>query len=153
MARKLLVALAAAALFAFAAVGVASAQPPTTTTTHSPFSETFVDEVCNGEFAEITLEGKIVFHETVFDDGRYHLTGTIVADFTWTQSGVTYTGHVTQWFGENSNKKNFNGTFTVNGQGKGSDGSKVSVKGVAHFTVNANGEVTAAFERFSIECR
>jgi len=65
---------------------------------------------------------------------------------------VTYRGRFTIWFGENSNTKSFNGTFTFSASGKGSDGSKLRLKGVAHFTVNAGGKATSSFERFSANC-
>ena len=130
-------------------------QRPETVTLHNTFEdETFVDVVCDGDLAEIALtESKSVFHITEFADGRYHVTGTFRQTFTWVQDGVTYTGHVTGWFGENLNSKSFNGTFTLAGQGKGSDGSKVAVKGLAHFTVTPGGETTAEFDEFSITCR
>lgn len=130
-------------------------QRPETVTVHETLpDETFVEVVCNGEMAAITVsDSKFVFHMTAFEDGRYHVTGTFLNTFTWTQSGVTYTGHVTGWFGENLNSKTFNATFTLSGQGKGSDGSKVAVKGLAHITVTPSGETTAEFEKFSITCR
>jgi hypothetical protein len=87
------------------------------------------------------------------DDGRHHIAGSIRADVSWTQSGVTYVGHTTSSFAQNSNKENFNGIIMINGQGNGSDGSRFSLSGVIHTTVNANGEVTVDFDRYSIQCR
>jgi hypothetical protein len=146
-------------ILAAGGAGAASAAPgqrPETFTSHEAFpGETFEDVVCEGEMAEITLsDADAVFHITEFADGRYHVTGTFRQSFTWTtQDGVTYTGHVTGWFGENQNSKANNGTFTLAGQGKGSDGSKVSVKGLAHVTVNAGGDTVTEFDRFEITCR
>jgi len=130
----------------------ALAQPPTTETIHEEFDTTEFDTVCSGAVVPIHVTGKSVFHITEFDDGRYHLTGTQVGRFTTTDAGVTYTGRFTIWFGENSNTKSFNGTFTFSATGKGSDGSKLRLQGVAHFTVNANGDVTSEFERFTTDC-
>ena len=97
----------------------ALAQPPTTETIHEEFDTTEFDTVCSGAVVPIHVTGKSVFHITEFDDGRYHLTGTQVGRFTTTDAGVTYTGRFTIWFGENSNTKSFNGTFTFSATGKG----------------------------------
>lgn len=137
--------------------GVAAAnqgQRPVTTTEHLEFpTEVQRDEVCGRQTADITLsDNKLVIHTTEFADGRVHVTGTFRSSFSWVQDGVTYSGKVTGWFGENVNRNNVAATFTLSGQGKGSDGSKVSVKGLAHYSESANGAVTA-FERFSVTCR
>ena len=131
---------------------MAVAAPPTTETIHEESAFTEMDTVCSGAIVPIHITGKSVFHITEFEDGRYHLTGTQVGRFTTTDAGVTYTGRFTVWFGENSNTKTFNGTFTFSATGKGSDGSKIRISGVAHFTVNANGDVTSEFERFTVTC-
>jgi hypothetical protein len=131
----------------------ALAQPPVTETIHETFDDTEFDTVCSGAVVPIHVTGRAVFHITEFDDGRFHLTGTAVGRFTTTDAGVTYTGRFTTWFGENSNSKSFNGTFTFSATGKGSDGSRLRVKAVAHFTVNARGDVTTEFERFTTVCR
>jgi hypothetical protein len=128
------------------------AQPPTTETIHETFDTTEFDTLCSGAVVPIHIMGKSVFHITEFADGRYHLTGTQVGRFTATDAGVTYTGRFTIWFGENSNSKSFNGTFTFSATGKGDDGSKLRLKGVAHFTVNARGDVTSEFDRFTANC-
>jgi hypothetical protein len=119
---------------------------------HEEFDTTEFDTLCSGAVVPIHITGKSVFHITEFDDGRYHLTGTQIGRFTATDAGVTYTGRFTIWFGENSNSNSFNGTFTFSATGKGSDGSSLRLQGVAHFTVNANGDVTSEFERFTADC-
>ena len=131
----------------------ALAQPPTTETIHDRFDTTEFDTACSGAVVPIHVTGRSVFHITEFDDGRFHLTGTVVGRFTTTDAGVTYTGRFTNWLGENSNSKSFNGTFTFSATGKGSDGSRLRLKAVAHFTVNARGDVTTEFERFRTVCR
>jgi hypothetical protein len=130
----------------------ALAQPPSTETIHETFDTTEFDTLCSGAVVPIHIRGRSVFHITEFDDGRFHVTGTQVGRFTATDAGVTYTGRFTIWFGENSNSKSFNGTFTFSATGKGSDGSRLRLKGVAHFTVNARGDVTTEFERFRTVC-
>jgi hypothetical protein len=130
----------------------ALAQPPVTETIHETFDTTVFDTACTGAVVPIHITGRSVFHITEFADGRYHLTGTEVGRFTTTDAGITYTGRFTTWFGENSNTKSFNGTFTFSARGKGSDGSRIRLKGVAHVTVNARGDVTSEFERFRTVC-
>jgi hypothetical protein len=147
-----LLTLIAVALWGLLLPAGAVAQPPTTDTIHERFDTTEFDTVCSGAVVPIHITGKSVFHITEFDNGRYHLTGTQVGRFTTTDAGVTYRGRFTIWFGENSNTKSFNGTFTFSATGKGSDGSKLRLKGVAHFTVNARGKATSSFERFSANC-
>ena len=131
----------------------AVAQPPVTETFHEDFDATEFDVVCSGAVVPIHTTGRSIFHITDFGDGRYHLTGTSAGRFTATDAGVTYTGRFTTWFGENSNSKSFNGTFTFSATGKGNDGSKVRLRGLAHFTVNAQGEITSEFENFTTVCR
>ena len=144
--------LAAALLFAFVAVSTAGAQPPTTTTDEFSGSETFSGEGCRGAIVDVTNDWTAVVHFTLFDDGRLHIAGTQAIDVSWTQSGVTYTGHATSSFDQNSNNRAFNGIIMINGQGSGSDGVKFSFGGVIHTTINANGAVTVDFDRYSIEC-
>jgi hypothetical protein len=130
----------------------ALAQPPVTETIHESFDTTEFDTLCTGAVVPIHIRGRSVFHITEFADGRFHVTGTQVGRFTATDAGITYTGRFTIWFGENSNTKSFNGTFTFSATGKGSDGSRLRLKGVAHFTVNARGDVTTEFDRFRTVC-
>lgn len=134
--------------------GADNGQRPQNFTEHGTFpDETFNDKVCDGDSAAITVsDGRFVFHITEFEDGRFHVTGTFRGDFSFTHDGVDYAGHYTGWFGENVNSRNFNGTFTLNGEGKGDDGSKVQVKGLAHFNVSASG-VENSFEDFTVTCR
>jgi hypothetical protein len=126
---------------------------PTTETIHDRFVTTVFDTACSGAVVPVHVTGRSIFHITEFDDGRYHLTVTEVGRFTTTDAGVTYTGRFKNTFGENSNSKSFNGTFTFSATGKGSDGSRLRLKAVAHFTVNARGDVTTEFERFRTVCR
>ena len=134
------------------APAAALAQPPTTETIHEQFDTVEHDTLCSGAVVPIQITGKSIFHITDFGDGRYHLTGTQTGRFITTDAGVTYSGRFTIWFGENSNSKSFNGTFTFSATGKGDDGSKLRIQGVAHFAVNANGDVTSEFERFTVDC-
>jgi hypothetical protein len=130
----------------------AVAAPPTTETIHYAEQRTEMDVVCSGSVVPIEVDVKGVFHSTEFDDGRFHFTFTETGTFSVVDAGVTYTGRFTVWGGENSNTKTFNGTFTFSARGKGDDGSRVLLQGVAHFSVNANGDVTSEFDTFRVIC-
>jgi hypothetical protein len=132
---------------------IAVAAPPTTETIHYAEQRTEMDVVCSGAVVPIEIDAKGVVHSTEFDDGRFHFTFTETGTFSAVDAGVTYTGRFTVWAGENSNTKNFNGTFTFSARGRGDDGSRLLLKGVAHFSVNANGDVTSEFDIFRVVCR
>jgi hypothetical protein len=134
------------------APSMAVAAPPTTETITYAEQRTDMDVVCSGAIVPIELDLRGVIHITEFDDGRFHFTITETGTFTTVDAGVTYTGRFTFWAGENSNTKSFNGTFTFSARGKGDDGSRLLLQGVGHFSVNANGEVTREFERFTVTC-
>ena len=58
----------------------------------------------------------------------------------------TFTGHFTQWFGENSNQQNFATTFTFTIIGTGSDGSSLKFHETAHFSATPQG-ATLEFDK------
>ncbi len=153
-----------AVLFLGVMAGSAQASKPITMTFHEKnATETFHDVIpCMGEGTITTTENG-VFHVTaagIDDQGTpdpeddqfippYHVTGT----FTGTVVAVpddpslpTFTGHFTQWFGENSNTKNFAATFTFTVIGRGSDGSTLKFHETAHFSVSAQG-ATLEFDK------
>jgi hypothetical protein len=136
--------LAACALLV--AAPPALAETEVFTVTEKDVTETFKDTLpCVGR-ATITINYNSVFHATELEDGTYHLTGTLTGTFTAKTKSVTYSGHFTQWFGENSNKKSFNGTFTFHVAGSGTDGSKINFQETAHFSVSASG-ATVEFDK------
>jgi hypothetical protein len=153
MRRKTLFSLGVLVVFVGLLPSMAVAAPPTTETIHYAEQRTEMDVLCSGAIVPIEVDVKGVVHTTGFDDGRFHFTFTETGTFSVVDAGVTYTGRFTVWAGENSNTKTFNGTFTFSARGKGDDGSRVLLQGVAHFSVNANGEVTSEFDRFDITCR
>jgi hypothetical protein len=90
------------------------------TVTEKGVTESFTDVLpCVSDSADITITYNSVFHVTELDNGTYHVTGTLAGTFTAVADGVTYTGHFAQWFGENQNTRNSEGstTFIVNGRG------------------------------------
>jgi len=150
--RRILV-LAGLVLAALAVSATSQAAPPVTfTEVVKNETETFTDVVpCREDLGpyDITITYNGVFHATAagFDAQDepippYHLTGTTTGRFVAVPSdgtGPTFSGRFTQWFGENSNRKNANGTFTFSVRGTGSDGSTVRFNVVAHFSLSATG--------------
>jgi hypothetical protein len=157
--------VAVAAVFLGVMAGSAQAAKPVTMTFHEKkATSTFHDVIpCLGGEGTITTTENGVFHVTaagIDDQGTpdpgddvfippYHVTGT----FTGTVEAVpddpslpTFTGHFTQWFGENSNAKNFAATFTFTVILTGSDGSTIKFHETAHFSVSAQG-ATLEFDK------
>ena len=156
-----------AVLFLGVTAGSARASKPVTVTFHEKnATESFHDVIpCleGGAGATITTTENGVFHVTaagIDDQGTpdpeddvfippYHVTGTFTGTFVAVPddpSLPTFTGHFTQWFGENSNTKNFAATFTFTVIGRGSDGSVLKFHETAHFSVSAQG-ATLEFDK------
>jgi hypothetical protein len=131
----------------------AYAQPPETNTIHEKdLVETFVDILpsCEGgPLYTITTTSNLVFHETIFDDGRVHITftqtGTAVGE-PLDPSLPTFTAKFTVWGGFNDNGKTANGTFTFNVRGTLSDGSRFRTHLNDHFNVRPDGSVNEFFK-------
>jgi hypothetical protein len=157
--RRLIVLVSATLVGLAMLTGVAQAKPVTLTFHEKNVVDTFTDVfpcIGNGqELATITTVENGVFHITAaaLDANGdpippYHITGTFTGTFTadpQDPSLPTFTGHFTNWFGENSNQKTFNSTFTFTIIGRGG-GSTVKFHETAHVTF-ANGEVTVEFDR------
>jgi hypothetical protein len=87
--------------------------------------------------------GRAVFHVTELDNGSYHVTGTLAGTFTAVADGVTYMGHFAQWFGENENARNSEGSMTFIVNGRGADGTRISFSEVFHYQITATGVETS----------
>jgi hypothetical protein len=146
------------ALVVPAGLAQASSPPVTITETFSQ-TETFTDVVpCQENLGayDITLTERGVFHVTaaaIDEEGNfvapYHVTGTTTGTFVAVPSdgtGPTFTGHFTNWFGENENPNNSTGTVTFSVHGRGSDGSRISFHEVFHYRINALG-VEVSFDK------
>jgi hypothetical protein len=97
--------------------------------------------------------GNSVEHVTFFPAGdEVWATFTETGKVTFTSEGVTYTGHATAWFNFNMNEKNANTTFTLTIRLYAPDGSSIVGHEVAHFALNANGEITVNFDKMSFTC-
>jgi hypothetical protein len=108
---------------------------------------------CAGEPGTVTITYNGVVHSTLITSGAAagtgHGTATTTGDFVFTPfdpAGVSYTGHVTMWDGQNFNLQNAAATFTFNVHGTGSDGSSLRFHEVAHLSVSASG-ITVSFDK------
>ncbi len=109
---------------------------------------------CTLNPVSISLTSNGVMHLTYFANGdEYWFTLTDTSSFTFTEAGVTYTGHGTFWVNGNWNERNQNSTLTFDVHGRGSDGSHISISEKAHLTLNAVGVVTVSFDIVSRSCR
>jgi hypothetical protein len=100
-------------------------------------------------------QDNLVEHITYFPGGdEVWSTFTDAAKVTVTDqvTGVVYTGHATFWGNFNLNERNSNSTFTATIAVKGSDGSTIHFHETAHFTLNANGDVTVSFDNVTVTC-
>jgi hypothetical protein len=142
MRRSLTLFFAAAALLLSAPAALAAAQ--SFTVTEKGVTESFTDVLpCVSDSADITITYNAVFHITELDNGTYHVTGTLTGTFTAIADGVTYTGRFTQWFGENENTRNSEGSTTFSVRGRSADGSRITFSEVFHYTITATGVETA----------
>src|SRR2546429_9453931 len=67
-----------------------------------------------------------VFHITINKAGDLWDTGTIEGTFVFVaNSGLTYTGHFTQWFGDSVNKQNEVHPFTASFVGSAPNGPRI----------------------------
>jgi hypothetical protein len=109
---------------------------------------------CTGVQVSGTQSINAVEHETYFvgeDELWATFTEEANVDLTDT-NGVTYSGHLTVWGNFNVNEKNSNSTFTQSFRIKGSDGSLITGREVAHFTYNGNGDLTVQFDKVTFTC-
>jgi hypothetical protein len=108
---------------------------------------------CTGNPAVVTATSNVVTHETFFPaTGEDHVTFTNEFSFTVAEATLTATGHFITHAEFNMNKQNSNSTFTASEHATESDGITVTYHEVAHFTLNADGTLTASFDRPSLTC-
>jgi len=158
IARPFALAAAVIALSAGGALAAKGGAGTETTTEHAhgvPLFSFPVFNQCTGQAG--TLEAVAtneVFHLTTHADGELWATGTAegIATFTPEEPGVSFSGHFTSWFGEAVNQRNHvehdTNTFVLTG----TDGTRVIVKMKDHLSTNAQGTVTAEFERENVHC-
>jgi len=105
---------------------------------------------CTGNPLVGTVDSNSVFHQTWFpgdDELWFTFTEEDKGQAVDTLTGVTFTDHDTVWGNENINRRNGNQTFTQTQRITGSDGSVITYKEVAHWTTDANGNLTGTFDK------
>ena len=127
-----------------------------TEVTHGTFDpEIDSPNPCSGAaIVSVDASGNTVFHITSFTGSdEYWVTGTETGSITLLDSDhVTYTGHLTTWFGSNWNRQNQNNSFTFSLKLVGSDGSTITAHEVQHFAMNANGDITVDRDVMTLTC-
>jgi hypothetical protein len=143
--------------------GTAWAQPPTTVTEVSTFSDSFSGTLdCQDELYAITANGHTMVHFTFFDGtGALHLAvvdhGKAVA-VPLDGTGPSYTANFSSHDSENIRAVKQGevlvetDTDLIRTVARGSDGSRALIMFHAHFTVNANGETTVQLKTTRMVC-
>jgi hypothetical protein len=109
---------------------------------------------CNGATGTIVDDEQDVFHITTVPDGTLRLSGHSTVKVTFLPddpNGVRYDGHEAFAFSEQDTRGAFATTTATIVRVKGTDGSFLTFREVAHLTVTAAG-VTAAFDRPTLVC-
>jgi hypothetical protein len=109
---------------------------------------------CTGAIGTIADDEQDLFHITALADGTLHLTGHATVKVTFTPddpSQVAYAGHETFAYSESDGRRSFVTTTTSHVRVKGTDGTFLTVRDVAHLSASATG-VTVSFERPSFIC-
>lgn len=150
--------------FVLAGAGTAWPQEPITGTDVSTFSESFIEPfLCQEEPYAVTVDGRAVVHFTFFEEtGALHFKelvyGNVVA-VPVDGTGPSYRGNFRVSDSENiravkgGDQLVETDTDVFRAVAHGSDGSKAFVKAHAHFTVNANGEMTVDIVSDRMVCR
>ena len=109
---------------------------------------------CTGVTGTIIDGEQDVFHITALADGTLHLSGRSTVAVTFTPDDpqqVAYEGHETFALSESSGGQTFVITSTNHVRVKGTDGSFVTVREVAHLTITTTG-VISEFDKPTLIC-
>jgi hypothetical protein len=109
---------------------------------------------CTGATGTILDDEQDVFHITSLANGTLRLTGHSTVAVTFLPddpTGVRYDGHETFAFSEDGTGGAFATTMTTLVRVKGTDGSFLTFREVAHLTVTASGASTT-FDRPTLLC-
>jgi hypothetical protein len=104
---------------------------------------------CTGDLGTLTLTYNDVFHGTSLPNGTSWFTGTLTGTLSFVPDDSTkpsYTGHFTNWFGDENNLKNGVEHSTMNVNATGSDGSHLVFHENDQAATNANGVITVSFQ-------
>ena len=128
-----------------------------TFTNHESFTESFSDEsvICQTELYKVTVEGRTITHLTLnTDTGMFRFTDNFRGTATEVPldgTGVSYTATFFQFDLETIRSVRHGDVLAVvdsdvgHSVAHGDDGSQVRQLFHAHFTINANGDVTTEF--------
>jgi hypothetical protein len=127
-----------------------------TTTIHFSGTESRAEaNLCSGASGTLTIVFSGVVHTTDLEYGTVHMTGTTTGTVTFVPddaSQPSFTGNLTERFGQNVNSRNSTITIADNIVLHGSDGSLGKQHILLHLTVNANGTVTSSIDTDKLTC-
>jgi hypothetical protein len=109
---------------------------------------------CTGTTGTIADDEQDVFHITTLADGRTRLSGHGTTSVTFTPDNpgeIAYAGHETFAFSEISTSRTFVTTMATHLRVKGTDGTFLTIREVAHLTVTPTG-VKAEFDKPVFAC-
>jgi hypothetical protein len=109
---------------------------------------------CTGATGTIVDDEQDVFHITTLADGTVRLTGQGTTGVTFTPDDpgeIAYAGHETFALSENSTRRTFVTTMATHLRVKGTDGTFLTIREVAHLTVSPTG-VKATFDKPLFVC-
>jgi hypothetical protein len=127
-----------------------------TTTIHFSGTESRAEaNLCSGASGTLTIVFSGVVHTTDLEYGTVHMTGTTTGTVTFVPDDArqpSFTGNLTERFGQNVNSRNSTITIAENIVLHGSDGSLGKGHILFHLTVNANGTVTSSIDTDKLTC-
>jgi hypothetical protein len=149
-------ACAAVALAALVASPAAVAAPAETITVVARQIDVNPGEFnpCTGTTGTIVDDEQDVFHITTLADGSTRLTGHGTTSVTFTPDDpgeIAYAGHETFAFSEVGTSRTYATTMATHLRIRGTDGTFLTIREVAHLTVSPTG-VKAAFDRPVFAC-
>jgi hypothetical protein len=149
-------ACAAIALAGLLASPAASAAPADTITVVARQIDVNPGETnpCTGATGTVVDDEQDVFHITTLADGSSRLSGhgTTRVTFTPDDPGeIAYAGHETFALGEVSTSRNFVTTMATHLRIRGTDGTFLTIREIAHLTVSPTG-VKAEFDEPAFAC-
>jgi hypothetical protein len=109
---------------------------------------------CTGATGTIVDDEQDVFHITTLANGTVRLTGHGTTSVTFTPDDpheIAYAGHETFAFSENSTSRTFVTTMATHLRIRGTDGTFLTIREVAHLTVSSTG-IKAEFDKPVFAC-
>jgi hypothetical protein len=147
---------AAAAFVALALAPAALAAPADTITVVQRQVDINPGETnpCTGTTGTIVDDEQDVFHITTLANGTVRLTGHGTTSVTFTPDDpaeIAYAGHETFAFSENSTTRTYVTTMATHLRIRGTDGTFLTIREVAHLTVTPTG-IKAEFDKPVFAC-